>query len=272
MLKSYNFKWLFPLICALSFQYSFAQNPCTPTISITNIGSNSLCNASELDFTSYITNAGTNPSYQWQYSENGVWKSAKAFPSSTSSYSETIYGYNSSMVRFRLQITTSSPCTNIEVFYSNIRDIYIYPHLSTPTITISADTNAFCNNLPVPITVVTDGDISTLLFNYGLSTTKNDNGSYFINSGIKDGEQLFADIDMTSPFSPLCTYSRKRSNTIIFNKSTCPVTAIDNVVIDNSTSSLKTIYNLQGIEVSKDYKGLVIYKYADGTTQKIVQE
>ena len=46
-------------------------------------------------------------------------------------------------------------------------------------------------------------------------------------------------------------------------------------VSDNTISSNKTIsniYNIQGLEVSKDFRGLVIYKYSDGTTQKVVQE
>ena len=44
----------------------------------------------------------------------------------------------------------------------------------------------------------------------------------------------------------------------------------DNTILSNKTIS--NIYNLQGLEVSKDFRGLVIYKYTDGTTQKVVQE
>lgn len=50
------------------------------------------------------------------------------------------------------------------------------------------------------------------------------------------------------------------------------------ITTDLSDDSLKTpkiissIYNIQGQQVSKHYSGLVIYKYTDGTTEKVVQE
>lgn len=37
------------------------------------------------------------------------------------------------------------------------------------------------------------------------------------------------------------------------------------------TKTISNIYNLQGIEVTKEYRGMVIYKYSDGSSQKVVQ-
>lgn len=40
----------------------------------------------------------------------------------------------------------------------------------------------------------------------------------------------------------------------------------------NNKKEIFAIYNIQGQEVSKTYAGLVIYKFTDGTTQKVIQE
>lgn len=48
------------------------------------------------------------------------------------------------------------------------------------------------------------------------------------------------------------------------------VTAIDSENVTQS-KTISVIYNLQGVEVSTDYQGLVIYKYNDGSTQKVIQ-
>lgn len=40
----------------------------------------------------------------------------------------------------------------------------------------------------------------------------------------------------------------------------------------STSKQLSNIYNIQGVEVSKNYKGLVIYRYSDGSTEKRIQE
>ena len=50
------------------------------------------------------------------------------------------------------------------------------------------------------------------------------------------------------------------------------ITSTDDINASSPTKQLSNIYNIQGIEVSKNYKGLVIYKYTDGTTEKRIQE
>lgn len=48
------------------------------------------------------------------------------------------------------------------------------------------------------------------------------------------------------------------------------ITAIESADVD-TTKTISAIYNLQGIEVNNNYHGLVIYRYSDGSTRKIVQ-
>lgn len=38
-----------------------------------------------------------------------------------------------------------------------------------------------------------------------------------------------------------------------------------------ANKTISNIYNLQGLEVNKDYSGMVIYKYTDGSTKKVIQ-
>ena len=49
------------------------------------------------------------------------------------------------------------------------------------------------------------------------------------------------------------------------------LTSIDSEELLHQNKTLQSIYNLQGIEVDKNYNGLVIYRYTDGTIQKVLQ-
>lgn len=49
------------------------------------------------------------------------------------------------------------------------------------------------------------------------------------------------------------------------------ITGTDNTTI-NSNKVISNVYNLQGEEVNSNYKGLVIIRYTDGTTQKVMKQ
>ena len=49
------------------------------------------------------------------------------------------------------------------------------------------------------------------------------------------------------------------------------ITSSNNTTI-NSSKVISNVYNLQGEEVNSNYKGLVIIRYTDGTTQKVIKQ
>jgi hypothetical protein len=76
------------------------------------------------------------------------------------------------------------------------------------------------------------------------------------------------EIGGTSPLGHARTDVSANTFSVLLNPT---VTNIDSEELLNQNKTLQSIYNLQGIEVDKNYNGLVIYRYTDGTTQKVMQ-
>ena len=66
--------------------------------------------------------------------------------------------------------------------------------------------------------------------------------------------------------------ARVGSNSNAFSVILKKVTGIESDQISKNDKTISNIYNLQGQMVDGNYKGLVIYKYTDGSAQKTIQE
>lgn len=95
-------------------------------------------------------------------------------------------------------------------------------------------------------------------------------GGQFSFSNLTIGQQYMFRLEIggTSPLGHARTDVSANTFSVLLNPT---VTSIDSEALLNQNKTLQSIYNLQGIEVDKNYSGLVIYRYTDGTTQKVLQ-
>lgn len=92
---------------------------------------------------------------------------------------------------------------------------------------------------------------------------------FFIFTGLTIGHTYIVRLEIGDP--DLVFTQRLAINTNAFSVNL--VKTIDGITENNDTQqkTISSIVNLQGQEVEKNYQGLVIYKYTDGTTQKVLQ-
>jgi len=108
---------------------------CTPTISISHSGSDTLCTPASVTYTSTITNGGTAPSYQWLI--NGSTISG----ATTSSYSATFFAGTDVI---SCVLTSNAACATTPSDTSS-KDTLTVISSASPTIHISANTgNTIC--------------------------------------------------------------------------------------------------------------------------------
>lgn len=92
----------------------------------------------------------------------------------------------------------------------------------------------------------------------------------YILTSLTPGQKYLARLEIGST-TPLGHARKDVINNTFSVQIQSSITSIENISTIAS-KSLLAIYNLLSYEVSNTYKGLVIYKFSDGTTQKVMQE
>jgi hypothetical protein len=114
----------------------------TPTISITPSGNN-VCAATNITFTSIITNGGAAPVYQWKKNGVNVGTNNNTYTDNTLNNSDII----------TCVLTSNSPCATVPTTTSNGVTMIINP-ITPPSITIVASSATICAGIPVTFTSV----------------------------------------------------------------------------------------------------------------------
>jgi hypothetical protein len=168
----------------------------------------------------------------------------------------TLYKGRTSFTACKTSATDGNTVEIYSTFNAKAVDTKIQIELSNPNLVTSLEL----------IDTIKLGGISSQCLNY---TTVGNSRIYTIpNLNIGQKYIFRLEIGGTSQLG----YSRTEAVANTVNVQLEPtLTSIDSEELLHQNKTLQSIYNLQGIEVDKNYNGLVIYRYTDGSTQKVMQ-
>ena len=104
-------------------------------------------------------------------------------------------------------------------------------------------------------------------------------GNHFQELNLRNIEQLYFLNCTDNPYlSTICVASMNqvtnnwtKDNASMYSNA-CIITDIERISKSENTRSLQSIYNLQGQQIDSNYAGLALYKYDDGTVEKVYHE
>jgi hypothetical protein len=273
MKKSNYFKWLLAIAAMLQFNIAFAQSTncetfVTPSVTIVS-DQNSVCEGMPITFTATPVNGGETPVYQWYVNE--ILQTADKF----STFS-TVGLTDENVVSVKL--TSSEHCVVFQNAVSNRVTVNVYSGISAGY--IGTDTT-ICNNvIPNPIKEVSPPNYNSgLVYSWQMSeegqtwtriaaaTVK----TFTFNAPLLNTTYFRREVISNEKPIP-CNIATSNSVKIkVIDGPECQPTHTNDQTIE-ATKTILGIYNIQGMEVDKNYKGLVLYKYSDGSISKMLQE
>jgi hypothetical protein len=256
----------------LQFNFAFAQSTncettVTPSVTIVS-DQNSVCRGLPLTFTATPINGGPFPSYIWYVNGIQQFGYTNTFTSNTFDYGDEVF----------VKLSSSLPCISSEFVFSNIQKvIVIYPY--NPPI-IGSDTTICSNVVPNPIKEVLPVNFSPEI-SYAWENSL-DGITWSRIADAKDKTLVFKEplkntaffrrILLNNEGPLLCpAYKPNTVKIVVIDGPECQTTFTNDQTIE-ATKTVLGIYNIQGMEVDKNHKGLVLYKYTDGSISKILQE
>ncbi len=172
--------------------------------------------------------------------------------------------YLDTTTNFTKESNSNVICNTAKPFYNTIDIFYTFiaPEVN-PNFTLSLSDP----NWEAKIALIDTVNFNILPNN--TCKTVNGGGQFsFSNLTIGQKYMFRLEIGGTSPLGHARTDVSANTFSVQLNPT---VTSIDSEALLNQNKTLQSIYNLQGIEVDKNYNGLVIYRYTDGTIQKVLQ-
>lgn len=274
MKKSNYFKWLLAITAMLQFNFAFAQSTncettVTPSVSIDNYP-RVVCRGNFMNFVATPINGGATPLYQWYVNE-------VAMGALTTSNTFTFPTRNNDLVYVVLK--SSLPCVSSENVFSNRQEVLTYESVSPGK--IGFDTTICSNVIPNPIK-----DLVTLSFTPFIFYAWENSLDGITWTRIEEAQDktltfkeplkkttLFRRVILSidTPVPPCPIVSTNIVEIKVIDGPECQPTHTNDQTIE-ATKTVLGIYNIQGMEVDKNYKGLVLYKYTDGTISKVLQE
>jgi hypothetical protein len=270
MKKSNYFKIITTVVVFFSFFNLFAQNNCEPVIVIDSTITS--CKGESVNVIPIISNLDRNQpiTFQWEILHDNKWQPISNETSESLTISRLDSGSN-----IRLSLSTQLSCSTTNKFYSNILKLSLLS-LFAPYTEIEADYSDYCKNGSVAFkTIKCDFCMLKNRFEWfvnGVYIAKSDiNGVVVFGKGtLKNNDVVY--VHMYIPNSVVCAVIKSYTSApIVVEVPVCQPTHTNDQTIE-ATKTVLGIYNIQGMEVDKNYKGLVLYKYSDGSISKMLRE
>ncbi|RZL45494.1 MAG: gliding motility-associated C-terminal domain-containing protein, partial [Pedobacter sp.] len=213
------------------YELSITVNGCTsipvslnvdigkPVVPIIKIVSSpiSICSGMSATFTSTISDAGVNPSYQWQVNGINVGTNATTFNSNSLTEGDVI----------TCILTTNVFCTLTPVVKSN--SINVNPTL-LPSVSIQSSSTSFCDGMPATFLATAVNCGNTPAYNWQINgKTAGANSSNFTTSALTDGDIVKC---IVSP-DPIGCYT---NNTVTSNEIEVNVNPLPKIIMVRDTT------------------------------------
>jgi len=193
----------------------------TPSITITSSATAPVCPGTNVTYSATVTNAGTNPTYQWQV--NG-----------------TTYGTGTSQINYVssnntdqvtcILINNSSPCLTSAVVQSNaITTSIISPANPAPSITISSSNNGQYPGVPITFTAVSSNAGIGLAYQWQVNgINAGPDNTVFTTGTLNNGDQVTCILIINHGCIPTLT-----SNTVVADIIAPPAVTLTNTFTPN---------------------------------------
>lgn len=191
----------------------------TPTISVTasNI---SICDGSNINFTTKTTHAGASPTYQWKINGNNVGTNSNLFSSTQLKNSDVV----------SVILLSSLTCVTQTSINSNTIILKVNP-LVTPTVNISGNTSNICIGSPVSFTSSTTNTGDTTSYIWKI------NG---VASGITSANFTTSNLANNDIISVQMTSNTACATNLVVNSNTIKANVVDKLIPSISISTTST--------------------------------